>query len=527
MELTKTLAMILAMKGLLVNRISFLLKLWTFAIAICCASFAAAQSEETAAEPSSTQTKAEEAIDEAAQNARASLDEHEEVAGTESAAGETSLTVDADELIATLTDPLIEPKELDLLILPLTADELMLLTDAWQNIVKGLTRAVVTEQLAVLEIEADGGSASRERLTELSEARNDAFAKFASIVSSFEAKGGDPAEVAQYRAYRAAIIVEEKQAADWRTLAAQTLDWTTDRDGGVQLLSQVLVIVAAFVGLIIVARLARGFARRMLRRVPQVSKLLQSFFVMVVYWLTVAIGLMIVLSALGIDITPLFALVGGASFIIAFAMQDTLGNLAAGLMIMFNRPFDEGDYVTVAGTGGTVQSVSIVSTTVVTPDNQVIVIPNSRVWGDIITNVTASDTRRVDLVFGIGYGDSIEQAQKVLEQVVAAHPLVLSDPAPMIRVSALGASSVDFICRPWVNVADYWSVYWDLTRQVKEAFDREGISIPFPQTDMHLHVVDQSATPLTPNAPVQPQVVRSFAEGDSDTIEQEPTDGGR
>jgi len=180
--------------------------------------------------------------------------------------------------------------------------------------------------------------------------------------------------------------------------------------------------------------------------------------------------------------------VGGASFIIAFALQETLGNLAAGLMIMINRPFDEGDYVQLAGLGGTVKHVSVVSTTVTTPDNQVIVIPNSKVWGDVITNVTASDTRRVDLVFGIGYGDSIEAAQKVLEEVVANHPLILDEPAPVIRVSELADSSVNFIVRPWTQTGDYWNVYWDLQRAVKEAFDANGISIPFPQTDMHLHV---------------------------------------
>ena len=212
------------------------------------------------------------------------------------------------------------------------------------------------------------------------------------------------------------------------------------------------------------------------------------------YWLTLAFGFMFVLAAVGIDITPLFALVGGASFIIAFAMQETLSNLAAGLMIMINRPFDEGDYVSVAGLGGTVKHVSVVSTVVTTPDNQVIVIPNAKVWGDIITNVTASEIRRIDLVFGIGYGDSIEQAQQVLENVVESHPLVMKDPAPMIRVSELADSSVNFIVRPWTKTSDYWNVYWDLQRAVKEAFDANGISIPFPQTDMHVHVADSEKT---------------------------------
>jgi small conductance mechanosensitive channel len=185
----------------------------------------------------------------------------------------------------------------------------------------------------------------------------------------------------------------------------------------------------------------------------------------------------------------------------AFALQDTLGNLAAGLMIMINRPFDEGDYVDIGGVAGTVKAVSIVSTVVTTPDNQVIVVPNSKVWGNVITNVTASRTRRVDLVFGIAYEDSIEEAQRVLEAVVRAHPLVLPEPEPVIRVNALGASSVDFVCRPWALSSDFWTVYWDLTRQVKEAFDKAGISIPFPQTDLHVRIPKDIAGKSMP-APV-------------------------
>jgi small conductance mechanosensitive channel len=200
-------------------------------------------------------------------------------------------------------------------------------------------------------------------------------------------------------------------------------------------------------------------------------------------------------------------------------------------MIMINRPFDEGDFVQVAGLGGTVKHVSIVSTTVTTPDNQVIVIPNSKVWGDVITNVTASDTRRVDLVFGIGYSDSIEQAQKVLEEVVTQHPLILKEPAPVIRVSELADSSVNFIVRPWTKTSDYWGVYWDLQRAVKEAFDANDISIPFPQTDMHLHVIDkdQSAGPAVLTAQSKDDTTRplgasSFAR-DDDGVDHKADDG--
>ena len=133
------------------------------------------------------------------------------------------------------------------------------------------------------------------------------------------------------------------------------------------------------------------------------------------------------------------------------------------------------------------QNVSIVSTTILTFDNQVVVVPNTMVWDSVITNVNASDTRRIDLVFGIDYDDDVELAKKTLTEIILAHPLVLDDPAPNIRLHELADSSVNLFCRPWVKSGDYWTVHWDLTRQVKEHFDAEGISIPYPQRDVHTH----------------------------------------
>jgi len=405
-------------------------------------------------------------------------------AATESAPEET----EAPDLGAIVTNPATELDELTLRLIPLTRDELAALADEWLGIVKAKTEAVVDAQVRISRDDGTASDAAREELTKLTEERRALFEKYSTVLDSWEKKGGDPDAIGTYRSYRSSIIVEENRAADWRTLAAQALNWMTDRKGGVRIAINTGVILAAALALFLAARIVRRMSRRALGRVPNLSKLLQGFILTIVYWLTIAFGLMIVLSALGIDITPVFALIGGASFIMAFAMQDTLGNLAAGLMIMLNRPFDEGDYVDIGGVAGTVKSVSIVSTTVTTPDNQVIVVPNSKVWGNVITNVTASDTRRVDLTFGIGYDDSIEDAQRVLEETVRAHPLVLADPEPVIRVNELADSSVNFICRPWVNSADYWTVYWDLMRQVKQNFDAAGISIPFPQTDMHLRM---------------------------------------
>jgi small conductance mechanosensitive channel len=203
--------------------------------------------------------------------------------------------------------------------------------------------------------------------------------------------------------------------------------------------------------------------------------------------LVTAVGLLMALATLGVPITPLLAAMGGGGFIIGFALQETLGNFASGMLIMVYRPFDLSDYVNVAGVEGTVKQLSLVSTTLVTLDNKLLVIPNKTVWGETITNYTGSDLRRVDMVFGIGYGDDIQKALDVLEQTAANHELVLKDPAPAVHIDSLGDSSVNLFCRPWVKTEDYWAVRWDLTRTVKERFDTEGISIPFPQQDVHYH----------------------------------------
>lgn len=202
---------------------------------------------------------------------------------------------------------------------------------------------------------------------------------------------------------------------------------------------------------------------------------------------TIIAGLIVGLAAIGVNTTPLVAIIGAAGFVIAFALQNTLSNFASGLLIMFYKPFDTGDFVETSSVSGKVKSMTLVTTNMMTPDNKLLVVPNNELWGKVITNVTGSNERRVDMVFGIGYNDDIGCAEQVLKDLVTTHPLVLKDPEPVIRVSELGDSSVNLICRPWVKTADYWTVYWELTRAVKERFDEEGISIPFPQQDVHIY----------------------------------------
>ncbi|MEE4272012.1 MAG: mechanosensitive ion channel domain-containing protein [Thermoanaerobaculales bacterium] len=262
-------------------------------------------------------------------------------------------------------------------------------------------------------------------------------------------------------------------------------DWV--RVHGPGAIFKLFVFVAILVAFRVLAKLARSVAQRSMKASKlEISQLLERTTLSLIGSVVMIFGLLVALSQVGFQVAPLLAGLGVAGFIVGFALQDTLGNFASGVMILLYRPYDVGDLVEAAGVCGTVKDMSLVSTTILTLDNQTLIIPNSKIWGDVIKNITAQTQRRVDLVFGIGYSDDIEHAERILNEIVAADDRVLSDPPPNIRLHNLGESSVDFIVRPWVATGDYWDVYWDITRKVKMRFDAEGISIPFPQRDVHV-----------------------------------------
>jgi len=267
---------------------------------------------------------------------------------------------------------------------------------------------------------------------------------------------------------------------------ASLRDWFRNNAGGILVKLATLLLVVFVFG--VLARLARRVVKRVLSgsRV-ETTELLSRLLVRMASKLVWLLGFLVVLSVFGIDIGPMLAGLGIVGFVLGFALQDTLSNFAAGLMIMAYRPFDVGDVVSAAGAKGKVDSVSLVSTVITTLDNQVLILPNNKVWGDVINNVTAQATRRVDLVFGIGYGDDVEKAQQIMLDVLADNEMVLADPEPVVRLHELADSSVNFVCRPWCRTDDYWDVYWDVTETVKQRFDAEGVSIPFPQRDVHIY----------------------------------------
>jgi len=230
--------------------------------------------------------------------------------------------------------------------------------------------------------------------------------------------------------------------------------------------------------------------RRAAQKSNRFSELLEQFMIKISFRAMILVGLLVGLSTVGINVAALLTVIGGASFIIAFALQDTLSNFAAGVMLLVYRPFDVGDTVEVGGVSGKIGQVSLVSTTIKTFDNKVVLVPNKNVWGQIITNSSSSTERRVDMIFGIGYDDDSEKAKQILEQIVGEHELVLDEPEPVIQLHELADSSVNFICRPWVKTEDYWQVHWDVLKRAKAEFDQAGISIPYPQQDVHIHQVN-------------------------------------
>ncbi|MEH6734179.1 MAG: mechanosensitive ion channel family protein [Shewanella sp.] len=259
-------------------------------------------------------------------------------------------------------------------------------------------------------------------------------------------------------------------------------------NNGPSLTFKILVFLFILFAASLVAKIVTQIISKTVRASKlQFSQLLQDFFISLSSKLVFALGLLIALSQLGFELGPLLAGFGIAGVIIGFALQDTLSNFASGMMILIYRPFDVGDLINAANVTGRVSHMSLVSTTIKTLDNQRLIVPNNKIWGDTINNITAEHQRRVDMTFGISYSDNVEHAETILKNIVEQHPKVQTHPEPIVKLHTLGESSVDFIVRPWVKPDDYWEVYWDITRAVKIRFDAEGISIPFPQRDVHIY----------------------------------------
>ncbi len=413
---------------------------------------------------------------------------------------------------------LVDADELAMQIKHLTAEELEAEAQQWRDRLRAIIEqlneariAVSREAEALEDIRASEGERPEdsepspeeaaeqavkdqalERMLGLEEERARYIKRLNVVLDEWSAKLGKTAEgterdaILEYRLYIRAVDDVKVDASDTHAVIATFQTWLKSPEGGVRLLMQVLSFIASVLAFWLLGWLLSRLAARALRLANSASQILKDFIVKTIVRVMIIIGVIVGLSTTDIDITPMLAVIGAAGFVIAFALQGTLSNFASGLMIMFYKPFDVDDVIETPNVFGKVRSMTLVTTNVLTPDNKLVVVPNNELWGNVITNITGSHQRRVDLLFGIAYDDDMALAERVLTEIVSGHPKVLEDPAPVVRVHELGDSSVNLVCRPWVKTEDYWEVYWDVTRQAKERFDAVGLSIPFPQRDVHL-----------------------------------------
>lgn len=255
-------------------------------------------------------------------------------------------------------------------------------------------------------------------------------------------------------------------------------------DFGVRLLAALVIFI---IGRWVARRLA-GLVEKGMQRAGT-DKMLIGFVRNLTYMGLLTFVILAAVGQLGVQTTSFIAVLGAAGFAIGLALQGSLGNFASGVLIMIFRPFKSGDFVEAGGTMGIVEAIQIFTTTLRTGDNKTIIVPNGQITSGTITNYSAKDTRRVDLVIGVSYGDDLDKVRRVIEEVIAAEGRVLGEPEPTIGVLELADSSVNFAVRPWVKSSDYWPVYFGLMESFKKRFDQEGISIPFPQQDVYLHQV--------------------------------------
>lgn len=249
-------------------------------------------------------------------------------------------------------------------------------------------------------------------------------------------------------------------------------------------------LIIFVVGLIVVS-IINGIVKNVLTK-AKMDQILVNFISAIVKWLLLLFVVIAALSKLGLNTNSLIALIGAAGLAIGLSLKDSMANFAAGVMLLVFRPFKTGDFVEVASTSGSIKEINIFSTTLLTPDNKQVIVPNGNIYSDVITNYSATGTRRVDMVFGIAYEDDIAKAKGIIEEILKSDNRILNDPAYVIAVGELADSSVNFYVRPWVATSNYWPVHFDLTEKIKLEFDKNGISIPYPQIDVHTDVQSQS-----------------------------------
>jgi len=283
---------------------------------------------------------------------------------------------------------------------------------------------------------------------------------------------------------KAGALIEERLESGV-DVVANSLDWINNNQGLIieYGLNIVAAIVTLVIGMMVAGMISKGLHRVLTKR--KLDPTIVEFVSHMTKYVIVAFVVIAALGRIGVQTTSFIALLGAAGLAVGLALQGSLSNFASGVLIIVLRPFKAGEYIEAAGTAGSVESVQIFATTLVTPDNKLVVVPNSSILGGNITNYSRKPTRRIDLVIGVSYSADLAKTKAVLEKVATANAFVLKDPGVQVAVAELADSSVNFVVRPWVNGGDYWPARFELMEQIKIALDEAGIEIPFPQMDIH------------------------------------------
>jgi len=414
--------------------------------------------------------------------------------GDEAAPENTEVGAQVDALVEAIRDqppaharslPWTVPvREFELELQPLAAEQIDERVRTWIDILQRELRARIRLDIALTTAkDVDVRNELASRSAKQQEVIQAIVERIEVALVMLQRRGGDPKP---HRDYITSATGQKIELTDPAVMYAQVAAWMRSADGGVKVGLNVLKFLGILIAFWLASKILGRIASVAVGRVPKASTLLRDFVVGGTRRVVFIIGIVIAISALGVNITPLLAAIGAIGLVIGLALQGTLSNFASGLLILIYRPFDVGDVIDAGGVVGKVEAMTLMSTSVLTLDNRAMYVPNNEIWNGVITNVTGQRTRRIDLMFGIGYGDDIAKAITLVEEITAAHPKVLEDPKPIVRVHELGDNSVNLIARPWAQTVDYWDVYWDLMRQVKERFDAEGLNIPFPQRDLHV-----------------------------------------
>ena len=327
-----------------------------------------------------------------------------------------------------------------------------------------------------------------------------AIARLSTVVALLERLDGDTLAMRRVLIEKSGgLALSLVDTAIVSVVLAETRDklaeWISD-NGASSAFSAVL-----FIGILVLSRFLAGVAKRVTERAlrhsdQSISQLLKETLISMTGTVVFLVGLLVALAQVGVSVAPMIAGLGVVGFIVGFALQDTLSNFASGAMILAYRPFDTGDFISAGDAEGTVLKMNLVTTTIVTIENKILIIPNSKIWGGVIMNVTGQKLRRTDMIYRVSYADDVDLVQGILEELIDADERWLDDPEPMVRLKQYSESSIDFMVRAYARTDEFWEAVWALNKSVKKRFDAEGITIPFPQRDVHMLPAGEPGQPV-------------------------------